>query len=180
MLERQRRTAAQGDRRLLPRGARAAAIFTILTAVVGFPEARAQTAADSAAILGTARDYIEGWYTADAARMARALHPDLAKRIVTPGPAGDVVRAMSRDQLVQAAAAGAGASTPAGQRRSDVTILDVFGNIADVKVVAGEWVDYLHIGRVDGRWVVINVLWELTDEAKARLLRRADPREDKP
>jgi hypothetical protein len=29
-----------------------------------------------------ALDYIEGWYTGDAARMERALHPDLAKRIV--------------------------------------------------------------------------------------------------
>ena len=42
----------------------------------------AQSAADSAAIRATALDYIDGWYTGDATRMERALHPELAKRIV--------------------------------------------------------------------------------------------------
>jgi hypothetical protein len=26
------------------------------------------------------------------------------------------------------------------------------------------WVDYMHIGKVDGRWVIINVLWETKPE----------------
>ena len=38
--------------------------------------------ADKTAIKQTALDYIEGWYNGDAERMERALHPDLAKRIV--------------------------------------------------------------------------------------------------
>src|SRR5688500_275850 len=41
-----------------------------------------QTPDESAAITATALDYIEGYYNGDAARMERALHPDLAKRIV--------------------------------------------------------------------------------------------------
>jgi hypothetical protein len=43
---------------------------------------QAQTAADSAAIRATALDYIDGWYSNNAARMERALHPKLAKRMV--------------------------------------------------------------------------------------------------
>ena len=50
---------------------------------------------------------------------------------------------------------------PEDQRQSDVTILDVFENVASVKVVASTWIDYLHIGRVDGEWKIINVLWEM-------------------
>ena len=42
----------------------------------------AQSAADTGAIKATARDYIEGWYEGNAERMERAVHPDLAKRIV--------------------------------------------------------------------------------------------------
>ncbi|MEP7347290.1 MAG: nuclear transport factor 2 family protein, partial [Gemmatimonadaceae bacterium] len=42
------------------------------------------TGADSAAIVRTALDYIEGYYTGDTTRMSRALHPELAKRIVFP------------------------------------------------------------------------------------------------
>jgi len=42
-----------------------------------------------------------------------------------------------------------------------VTILDRFENAASVKVIASDWIDYLHLAKVDGRWVIINVLWEL-------------------
>jgi hypothetical protein len=38
---------------------------------------------DDAAIKKTALDYIEGWYTGDAPRMERALHPELAKRMIS-------------------------------------------------------------------------------------------------
>src|SRR5215813_1299159 len=53
-------------------------------------EAAAKTAgaseADLAAIKQTALDYIEGYYEGNAERMERALHPDLAKRIVYTDP----------------------------------------------------------------------------------------------
>ncbi|MGP0055951.1 MAG: nuclear transport factor 2 family protein [Steroidobacteraceae bacterium] len=38
-----------------------------------------QTDADSAAIKETLLNYVEGWYEGNAARMKRALYPDLAK-----------------------------------------------------------------------------------------------------
>ena len=55
-----------------------AALAVLLTVALATPDAvHAQTAADSAAIRATALDYIEGFYTGDAARMERALHTDL-------------------------------------------------------------------------------------------------------
>jgi hypothetical protein len=42
-----------------------------------------------------------------------------------------------------------------------VRILDIFENAASVRVDASDWVDYLHLAKVNGRWVIINVLWEL-------------------
>jgi hypothetical protein len=30
-----------------------------------------------------------------------------------------------------------------------------------VKLMAADWVDYLHLARWNGRWVIVNVLWEL-------------------
>src|SRR5688572_31146080 len=53
-----------------------------VVALVLAAPARAQTAADSAGIRQAALDYIEGWYEGNAERMERALHPELAKRIV--------------------------------------------------------------------------------------------------
>lgn len=132
----------------------------VLLLVVAAP-ARAQTAADSAAIRTTALDYIEGWYEGNAERMERAVHPDLAKRIVNTNERGrSVLGHQSAMTLVQNTRRGGGRETPAGQQRKDVRILDIFGNTASVRVDASSWIDYLHIVRWNGRWVIINVLWE--------------------
>jgi hypothetical protein len=48
--------------------------------------APAQSPADAAAIKQTALDYIEGWYEGNTERMEKALHPELAKRIVRTNP----------------------------------------------------------------------------------------------
>jgi hypothetical protein len=63
--------------------------------------AQAQTAADSAGIRGAALDYIEGWYEGNSERMERAVHPELAKRIVVVHPqAGEsMLRQMTAEEL---------------------------------------------------------------------------------
>lgn len=123
--------------------------------------AGAQTAADSAGIRQAALDYIEGWYEGNAERMERAVHPDLAKRIVNTNTQGrSVLGHQSAMTLVQYTRRGGGKDTPAAQRRTDVRILDIFGNVASVRVDADSWIDYLHIAKWNGRWVIINVLWE--------------------
>ena len=121
----------------------------------------AQTAADSAAIRQAALDYIEGWYAGSAERMERALHPDLAKRIVNVDQRGrSVLGHQSAMTLVQNTRNGGGRDTPAAQRRTEARILDIFVKTASVRVDADRWIDYLHIGKWNGRWVIINVLWE--------------------
>lgn len=56
--------------------------YALLLPLLIATPAAAQTAADSSAIRATALDYVEGWYTGDAERMTRAVHPELVKRIV--------------------------------------------------------------------------------------------------
>lgn len=118
--------------------------------------------ADKAAITATALDYIEGWYEGNPERMERALHPDLAKRIVHTNAEGrSSLGQMSAMSLVQGVKRGGGKDTPKERQQKDVTILDVYGNTASVKIVASDWIDYLHIAKSNGRWVIVNVLWEL-------------------
>lgn len=127
--------------------------------------ARAQSPADSAAIRQTALDYAEGWYAADAARMERALHPELAKRRVATDPQGrSRIGQMSAMSLVQGTAQGGGRDTPADRRRTGVRILDVFEGAASVRVDMDGWIDYMHLARWNGRWVIVNVLWETRPE----------------
>lgn len=126
-------------------------------------EARAQgTAADSAAIRETALNYVEGWYAGDAERMARALHPDLAKRIVRTDEAGaSRLQSMDAEQLIEGTTRGFGRDTPEAERRRDVKILDIFGNVAAVRADMSGWIDYMHMARWNGEWRIVNVLWEL-------------------
>lgn len=118
--------------------------------------------ADKAAITQTALDYLEGWYAADGERMERALHPELAKRIMRTNAEGqsrlDQMGAMT---LVQYTRRGGGKDTPKDKQQKDITILDVFGNTASVKAVAADWIDYLHVAKSNGKWVIVNVLWEM-------------------
>ena len=116
----------------------------------------------------TALDYAEGWYEGNAERMERALHPDLAKRTLTLDPRSGKGRIshLSALALVQGTRAGTGTKTPREIRRADVTVLDVYGNAASVKLVMHDWVDYIHMSKIGGRWVIVNVLWELSPEAK--------------
>lgn len=120
------------------------------------------SAADNTAIKQTALDYIEGWYEGNAERMERALHPELAKRIVRTNDKGQSrLNQTSAMNLVQDTREGYGKNTPIEKQQKDVIILDVFENAASVKIVASDWIDYLHIAKFNGRWLIINVLWEL-------------------
>ena len=134
----------------------------VLTLLAVPAAARAQTAADSSAIRAVALDYAEGWYEGNAERMSRAVHPELVKRIVVSDSATNrsVIQNMGATALVNGTRRGWGKETPADRRQKDVTILDIFGNAASVKAVMADWIDYLQIAKVDGRWVIVNVLWE--------------------
>jgi hypothetical protein len=134
---------------------------SLLALALVAPAAQAQASADSAAIRQTAMDYMEGWYTGDAERMNRALHPDLAKRIVRTENGTSQLNSMGAAQLVEGTRKGYGKETPADQRQRDVAILDIFGDAASVKATMHDWVDYMHMARWNGRWVIVNVLWEM-------------------
>lgn len=135
----------------------AAALF-----LAGAHAAHAQTAADSAAIRSTALDYIEGWYEGDAERMERSLHPHLAKRFQERLADGSVrLTETTALELVQQVRNGGGSGVPAAERRTDVRILDVFQDVASVRVDAHGWIDYMHIARAGEEWKIVNVLWEI-------------------
>lgn len=120
-----------------------------------------QSETDRDGIKRTALNYAEGWYEGNADKMESALSPDLAKRIVRTNDKGQsALGQMTAMSLVQGTRAGYGKSTPKDEQQKDVTILDVFGSAATVKLEMRDWIDYLHIGKFNGKWVIINVLWE--------------------
>jgi hypothetical protein len=129
----------------------------------GLASAQTTSSDENGAIGKTALDYIEGWYAGDAARMERALHPELAKRMISTDPktGRSQFNHMGAMSLVQRTRDGGGKNTPQDRQLKEVTILDRYNNAAVVKIVASDWIDYLQVAKFNGDWKIINVLWEL-------------------
>jgi len=111
------------------------------------------------AIEAVAYDYLDGQLEGDPARVARALHPDLAKRAVTTDPDEKLaLRRMSKAELVELTRQGV-LKTPKDQWDRSVRVLDIAGNAAVARVETPWFVDYFHMGRFGERWVIVNALW---------------------
>lgn len=140
--------------------------LTLCTLVFSLP-VEAQTAADSAGIRATALDYGQGWYEGNAERMERALHPELVKRIVVVDTVSKKAQldGMGKSVLVNYTRRGFGTRTPEARRKAEVVICDITGDAAIVKLTMADWVDYMQLGRFEGRWQIVNVLWVRTPAA---------------
>ncbi|MDG2529246.1 nuclear transport factor 2 family protein [Caulobacter endophyticus] len=113
------------------------------------------------AVEATAYDYVDGQLEGDVARVARSLHPDLAKRAIRSKPDPDEtlgLRRMNRDELVDLTRQGA-LKTPREQWNRSVRVLDIAGNVAVARVETPWFVDHLNLGRFGDRWVIVNALW---------------------
>ena len=134
----------------------------LLAAAAGAAAQASQPAnpADIAAIEASCHDYVDGQLQGDAARVARSLHPDLAKR----SPVGETaderfaLRRMTKEELVELTRQGV-LKTPEDQWNRSCRVLDVAGNAAAVRVETPWFVDYFHMGRFGERWLIVNALW---------------------
>ncbi|HET8796478.1 MAG TPA: nuclear transport factor 2 family protein, partial [Thermoanaerobaculia bacterium] len=118
---------------------------TVIVVLALLMTAVSAAADDRRAIEAAALDYAEGWYAGDADRMARALHPDLAKRIVASKDGEPRLQHMTAEQLIAGTRKGYGKNVPPEKQLKDVKILDVFGNTATVRLEMAGWIDYLHV-----------------------------------
>jgi hypothetical protein len=50
--------------------------------------------------------------------------------------------------------------------RKEIKLLDVSPLTASIKLIADEWIDYMHIVKTNGEWKIINVLWQYNDVSK--------------
>lgn len=128
---------------------------------LGDSMAIAATSNDKAEIKKSVLNYIEGWYEGNAERMKEALHPDFfTKRGVIKNREGKLVTPHLTFQQMVGFTAGGGGKRFTGKKENKITIYDVFSNCATVKAVSAQYIDLIHLGKFDGKWKIVNVIWE--------------------
>jgi Putative lumazine-binding len=122
--------------------------------------AAASSADDRAAVVRTALDYFEGWFDGDAARIERALHPELAKRSLGQAPAKpEQLATLTARQMIEATAGGEGEREDPGDRRIEVEVEHMHGTIANATVRSAVYVEYLQLVHTRDGWKIVNALW---------------------
>jgi hypothetical protein len=137
-------------------------LLIALAALLLADTASAQTAADKDAVRQAALDYVEGIYQVDPSRIERSVHKNLTKRGFWREPAEAAYRpesVMTFDQLMKLTASW----NKDGKRDTSikqVEVLDVLDQTASAKIVAMWGIDYMHLAKYDGRWQIINIVWQ--------------------
>jgi hypothetical protein len=126
-----------------------------------------QTQSDTSAIKETAFNYIEGFYNSDWQRMSKAIHSELAKRIIIRDSSGNIMlQNMGSSQLIYNTKRNKNANVLNREQpfKAEVIIYDIYNNVATAKVISNKFkfIDYLHLGKFGNEWKIVNVLWEYT------------------
>jgi ketosteroid isomerase-like protein len=109
---------------------------------------------ESDTITAVVRDYFEGWFDGDEARMDRALHPNLVKR-----RAGEELGITTKERMLELTRAHEG-EEDGRDRRINITVADVHDDIATAIVRSAVYHEYVHLVRTSDGWKIANALWE--------------------
>jgi hypothetical protein len=113
---------------------------------------------EKAAVTAVAQNYMDAYYTADAARMQKTLHPDFHKRTLRTVNGHTEISEDTVQSMVEGVRLGSGKEIPMADRIQKIEVLDVYRDAASVKVVTGRWIDYMHVSKLNGEWRVLDVV----------------------
>jgi hypothetical protein len=118
-----------------------------------------------AAIIKTALDYADGFYSSDAQRFEGAIHPDFNKVLVykLPKTGKTFLQYSTVSGLLEYIITNAG-FVEKDKRNINVTVLGVNENIASVKLTSVFFNDFIQLVNFDGKWKIVNVLWSVGHE----------------
>lgn len=125
---------------------------------------RTTSSHEKADITAVAQNYMDAYYTADPARMQKALHPDFHKRTLQTVNGHTEISEDTVKSMVEGVRLGSGKEIPAAERVQKIEVLDVYRDVASVKVVTGRWIDYMHLSKLNGEWRVLDVVLQYTRE----------------
>jgi hypothetical protein len=135
-------------------------VFLLLAVPVA---AQQEANADREAVRQAVLDYVEGIYNVQPERIERSVSPNLAK-LGFYRPTTETTyrppRSMAFQQLVEIAKTYNKEGKLRKDAPKDIQIYDVLDQTATVKLTAEWGIDYMHLAKLDGKWMIINVLWQ--------------------
>ena len=109
---------------------------------------------ERAAVIQTAADYFDSWFEGDPERMARVLHPHLAKRRVADD--GVELWEVTKGDLVEDVTEG---PKSGWDRTYQITIADMDEEMASVVVHSDPFTEYLALARFPEGWRIVNAFY---------------------
>lgn len=116
-------------------------------------------------------DYADGLYNVDPSRIERSVHPELAK-VGYWRPSADTWYRTTRqdyDKMIELAGTwNADGHVDAETAPREIVLLDVMDQTASARLVAEWGIDYLHLAKIEGRWLIMNVIWQTRPEGYSK------------
>jgi len=135
----------------------------LLIAAVPLRAQGAAPTADRAAVERAVSDYVEGFYQGDTTRLQRSVTPDVYKLgYYRPRNGGGYQsERMPWAEFISYAnqVRTSGRLAPATAPRV-IQVFDVLDQTASAKLTAYWGTDYLLLAKIDGRWMITQVLWQ--------------------
>ncbi|HEY8562247.1 MAG TPA: nuclear transport factor 2 family protein [Pyrinomonadaceae bacterium] len=124
--------------------------------------ASAQTDEDRGAVRQACLDYVEAVYEVNPSKAERSVHADLVKRgfFIKKGETAYSPHAMTFAELVELAKNYNKKGNLPKDAVKEVVVFDVADQTASAKVTAVWGIDYIHLAKYDGKWKIINILWQ--------------------
>lgn len=124
------------------------------------------TLQDSLAIKKQSLGYLKALQKLDPILMNEVMNDSLNK--VTIGydrtVKKEIAKATTRNQMIAFAKDWNKSNTKFPPTPNDrVTILSIYNRIASVELVSDNWVEYLHLIKLNGKWDIVNLIWQHKD-----------------
>jgi hypothetical protein len=142
--------------------ARIATAFLIGSLIPAMLPAQAAPA-DNDGVRRAVLDYVEGFYEGDSTKLVRSVRPEVFKygfwiprdsaryqggQMTWPEFHAYANRVKANNRMAPATAP------------KDIVIFDVLDQTASAKLTASWGIDYLLLGKYDGKWMITHVLWQ--------------------
>lgn len=123
--------------------------------------ATAQLPDDREAVKQAVLDYVEALYEADSARIERSVHRDLFKLGFERDKDGTYKPyRMTYQELYDLAGRWNKSGRIPKNSKKEIVVYDVADQTASAKLTAMWGIDFLHLAKFDGKWMITDILWQ--------------------